>query len=131
MDQKVKRTIFEMLLGVGIYTVILEAAGLLLTRGPKAPVVLGTLLGAVLAAAMTMHMGNTLDISMDMGEEGAKRKIVVSYLIRWILAVVVFVVAYFSGFFNMLAVFFGLLGLKAGAYLQPLIHKVFGHNEEV
>ena len=36
-----------------------------------------------------------------------------------------------TDFANPLAAFLGLMGVKAGAYLQPLIRKLSGYKEEM
>lgn len=88
--------------------------------------VLGFLLGSVMAVVMFIHMGVSIETTLDMpDEESAKKKNVRAYAARTGAVAVILIAAAVSGYFNVLFIVFGMFGLKAGAYLQPLTDKIF------
>ena len=53
-----------------------------------------------------------------------KKKITASYVIRYLVIVIVFAVICVTSFFNPLFTFLGYMTLKAGALIQPFTHKL-------
>ena len=94
---------------------------------PRASVFAGLLLGMVLALAMFLSMALVLDRSMKSQDpRTVQKRGIVSAAVRYLLliAILVIVINWFSDRFNPVAVVIGVLGLKAGAFLQPVIHKI-------
>ena len=81
-------------------------------------------LGAVLAAASSLHMHHSLDRALDFEENAAKKRITASYILRYAVITIVFAVICITGFFNPVLVFIGYMSLKAGALIQPQTHKL-------
>lgn len=133
LSRPTKRLILEMSVGVVLYNAVLSVlAWLFLPRYSVevVPVVLGLLLGAVGAVLMLVHMAvMTERVLESRNEVYANKTTVMHSMIRKL----VFVAAlfFFWNWFriNLLAMVIGAMGMKAGAYLQPLIHKVFGREE--
>ncbi|MCI8505785.1 MAG: hypothetical protein HFI67_06320 [Lachnospiraceae bacterium] len=127
MIKYVGQVVAEVLLGIGLWglagvIVVLAVWGI--TDG----ILYGFLLGLLLAAGYFIHMSITLETSVDMMEEkSAKNHAVRAYLIRVAAGAAVLVAAWWSGWFNMLAILAGLFTLKLGVYTRPLIHKAFRH----
>lgn len=93
------------------------------------PCLLGFLLGVILAAGLFLHMSVTLETTVDMrNEKQSKNRGTAMYVIRMSVTFLVFYLAWRSGKFNLIAVFCGVLGLKAAVYLQPFIHTVCQHR---
>ena len=56
-------------------------------------------------------------------EEPAKRKVILASTLRYgIVVLLCFLIVYFD-LGNIITLFLGVMGLKAGAYMQPLTHK--------
>ena len=66
-------------------------------------------------------MNDAADIA---AEEAARKRVIFQSTLRYAMVVILFfLVAYFK-LGDLVTLFFGVMGLKAGAYLQPLTHKV-------
>ena len=92
----------------------------------KAGYSIGLWLGIVAAVLTMLHLSISLDKALDLGEGGAKKHMVIQNLVRYFVLIVFLVVLMITDFANPLAAFLGLMGVKAGAYLQPFIHMVLG-----
>lgn len=133
LSRPTKRLIVEMSVGIFLYNIVLGVlAWLFLPRYSVevVPVVLGLFLGAVGAVLMLVHMAVMTERVLESRSEAyANKTTVVHSMIRKL----VFVAALF--FFwrwfqiNLLAMVIGAMGMKAGAYLQPLIHKMSGRED--
>ena len=67
--------------------------------------------------------------SVTMGDTAhATRRIVTKSILRYVVVVILFVLFGYFQWGNLIAAFLGLLGLKIGAYLQPLWEKVKGRR---
>lgn len=83
---------------------------------------LGILIGCLLAAAGVWHMWKVLDTALDLGD-GAQKYLTVRSWARYGVFVIVFAILMVTEWANPLTAFFGLMGMKAAAYLQPAVHK--------
>ena len=80
----------------------------------------------VLAALLTiLHLSISLDKALDLGEAGAKKHMVIQNLVRYFVLIVFLSLLMITDFANPLAAFLGLMGVKAGAYLQPFVHMAY------
>lgn len=125
MYPQTKKVVLEVSAVIALWCVLGELV-IFLSVGVNVRAMLGFLLGSVLAVAAFIHMGFSTEHSLDtLSEIPAKRKHIVSFVIRIVILIAVLVAAFLSGWFNLLAIVFGLFGLKVGAYLQPLVDKMF------
>lgn len=92
----------------------------------KAGYSIGLWLGILAAALTVLHLSISLDRALDLGEGGAKKHMVIQNLVRYFVLIFFLVLLMITDFANPLAAFLGLMGVKAGAYLQPFIHIVIG-----
>lgn len=133
LSRQSKRLILEMSVGIVLYNVVLGILAWVLLPGisyPVMPVLKGLLAGAVGAVLMLVHIAVMTERVLDSREEAyANRMTVVHSIIRK----VVYAAAVFACWrwleADMLAMVIGSMGMKAGAYLQPLIRKIFGGEE--
>lgn len=125
MGKDTKNLVLEVSAGIVLFTLVAMAvAGIVY---PRASVFLGLLLGMVLALAMFLSMAEIMDRSMRTGDAATvQKRTVIGSVVRYIVlfAVLVIVVVWFPDRINAVALVIGVLGLKAGAYLQPAIHRV-------
>jgi len=81
--------------------------------------------GIAIACFMAFHMYRSLDNALDLQEGDAMSSVRKNSLIRYSIVVIVMVIMHYTGAGNVVTYVFGVLMLKAGAYLQPFTHKVF------
>lgn len=131
MGKETKNLVLEVSSGIVIFTLAAMLAALIVY--PQASVFAGLLLGMVLALAMFFSMAVVLESSMKREDSRVVQKwTVVSSVIRYavLFAVLVIVVVWFPDRINAVALVIGVLGLKAGAYLQPVIHKLVSRGKK-
>ena len=125
MEKATKNLIVEVSAGIVIFTAVILLGSFFVY--PRTSVYTGLLLGMVLALAMFFSMALVLDRSMKSQDPGiVQKRGIISAAIRYLLlvAILVIVINWFSDWFNPVAVVIGVLGLKAGAFLQPAIHRI-------
>lgn len=133
LSTETKRLVFEMSVGIVLYDLVLGVlAWIFLPRFsyPLIPVLVGLLAGCIGAVLMLIHMAVTTERALESRDESyASRTTIAGSMIRKIVlvAALLFCWRFFQA--DLLAMVIGAMGLKAGAYLQPLIHKTFGSGE--
>lgn len=115
-------TLIEMMIGILVYGVIGELI-ILLFRQDKLYVSVGWVLGVVIALVSAYHMWWGLNRALDQGMAGAQKAMTIHNLVRYGVIVAVMALILVRDIGNPVAAVFGILGLKAGAYMQPLVHK--------
>ena len=134
LSRPTKRLLLEMSVGVILYTLILAVLAWVFMPKfsyPAGPVLRGLLVGAAGAILMLIHIAVMTERVLSSQNEGyANKTTLVSSLIRR----VVFIAALFFCWrwfrINLLAAVIGAMGMKAGAYLQPLVHKISSRGAE-
>ncbi len=119
---KVKDTLIELFIGIGIYFVITEIVGLIFVEN-KLTYTAGLLLGVVGAALLATHMYVTLNKGLDMEKDAATKYIKSNSFLRLAIMLLILLVGRAITHISFLAVIIGLLGLKIGAFMQPLVNK--------
>ena len=120
--KKISETLKELLIGILFYGIIVEVIGICFIKD-KVYFSIGLWIGIFLALAAAVHMWWGLDRAMDMGD-GASKYLLSQNMIRYGVIVVAFGALCVMDFGNPIAAFVGIMGLKAGAYLQPFTHKI-------
>ena len=129
---KMDETLKELLVGILLFELL--AFGIVVWF-VKSPVrfFIGLWAGAIVAgfAAVHMHWSIRKNLDSNAGRESAANAYSVkSSMIRYAAILVVFAAFCVTDVAYPLAVFLGIMGLKAGAYLQPFTHKYLFRNEE-
>lgn len=114
----------DLLVGILLYGAVCEAI-LLIFAKEKLYYSIGLLIGLLCAMAMAIHMAWSLNMALDLGEEGAVSKMKMHNLIRYSVLIVIFGLLMVFRVGNPLVAFLGVMGLKVAAYLQPITHKIF------
>jgi len=125
MGKKTKNLVLEVSAGIVFFTVAAMLTAFFVY--PDQSVFAGLILGMILALAMFLSMAVVLEGSMKTEDpKTVQKRSVISAVVRYLLlvAILVTVIGRFSHWFNPVAVVIGVLGLKAGAFLQPVIHKI-------
>lgn len=134
LSRDTKRTLVEMSVGVILFDLLLcVLAWLFLPKVsyPVVPVFKGLMVGAAGAILMLVHIAVITERALDSRDENYANKYTVA---QSMLRKVVFIAALFFVWrwiqADLLATVIGAMGMKAGAYLQPLIRRLSGHGEE-
>lgn len=86
---------------------------------------IGVWFGIAIAVGMAINLATVIFDSVTMGDtRHATRRIIMKSVLRYLVVVALFLVFGYFRLGNLVAAFFGLLGLKIGAYLQPFWEKV-------
>ena len=120
--------------GIIFYNVILVILAVLLlpkdflSGGPGQ--LLGLVVGAVGAICMLIHMAVMTERVLDSGSESYANKFTVAQsMLRKLVFVAVLLICWKVLKIDLLAAVIGAMGMKAGAYLQPLVHRISGGKE--
>lgn len=119
---QVKETLTGFLIGIGIYTLFIEAVGLFFSEDILS-YTLGLLFGAGIAIFLIFHMAKTLDKALDLSQAEASKYVKKQSFIRLFIMLVVMVIGLAAKRLNFIAIVLGLLGLKMGALFAPFFLK--------
>lgn len=135
LTRKSKRLILEMSVGIALYNLVLGILAWVLlpkTSYPVLPAVKGLFVGALGAVLMLVHMAVMTERVLDSQNENyANRTTVVHGILRKLVFVAAILACWKWFQVDLLAAVIGAMGMKAGAYLQPLVHKVSSREEEL
>lgn len=120
--KKISETLKELLIGILFYGILVEVIGICFLK-EKVYFSIGLWIGISLAFAAAIHMWWGLDKALDMGDAAGKYALAQN-MIRYGVIVVAFGALCIMDVGNPIAAFAGIMGLKAGAYLQPFTHKI-------
>ncbi len=130
--EKMDETLKELMTGALLFVLICLVAGVWFVASPL-KYIWGLLIGLVLAEAAAWHMYYSIGRNMELnaGNNGAANAYAVkSSMIRYGVILVVFLAVCLMDFAYPLAVFLGIMGLKAGAYMQPFTRKYLFRKKE-
>ncbi|MDO5573310.1 MAG: hypothetical protein Q4G60_04940 [bacterium] len=113
----------EMLIGILFFGILVQIVGLIFFQ-EKVFYAIGLWIGVVVAMATAIHMAYTMDKVVDAGEGKASAKLRMYAMLRYLVIVLAVMAVYYFKIGNPLTCFAGIMGLKIGAYLQPLTHKI-------
>lgn len=115
-------TLRELLLGIWIFGLLAEVV-LVIFFPPVIYRTIGLVAGLVAGSAMAIHMAYCIELSVTLDEKGANSYVRKMTIIRYIAVCIVLVVLALLGIGDPVSYIIGTLGLKIGAYSQPIIHK--------
>ena len=129
---KMDETLKELLTGISLFEILAVLAGIWFVDS-SVKYILGVFAGAALALLSAIHMywsiRKNLEVNMD-NASAANAYSVKSSMIRYGVILIVFLFFCLTDIAYPLAVFLGIMGLKAGAYLQPFTHKYLFRKQE-
>ena len=85
---------------------------------------LGLWIGVGVAVFMAWHIRYSLEDALDMSEGDAPKHMYRMYGIRMAVVLVVFFITAYFEIGSMIGVLLGVMTLKVGAYMQPLLQKI-------
>ncbi|MBQ0028756.1 MAG: ATP synthase subunit I [Lachnospiraceae bacterium] len=127
MIRKINETLLELLMGILLFTIACQLIGMWFVTSVAAYSI-GLWLGALLAILSAIHMYWSLNRNLTLNadnEKGAQAYGIRANMIRYLVIVAVFLVLCLTDFAYPLAAFLGIMGLKIGAYVQPLMKKIY------
>ena len=122
--RKWNRTLLELEMGIAVYGAVCQLVAMWFVPD-MLKFTIGLWLGILVAMISGLHMLRSLQSAFDGFEGNVTKKITGSAVVRYIATAVIFVLVAVTGVGEPLATFAGMMGLKIGAYLQPLIHKLY------
>lgn len=119
---QVKETLTGLLIGMGIYSVIVEIVGIIFSEDILS-YTLGLLLGLIVAVILIIHMTRALDEALDLPQEDATGYMRRKTVFRIVMMLAALVGAMLLPHVNFFATLLGLLGMKIGALAAPFFLK--------
>jgi hypothetical protein len=123
MFKRLNNALPGLLIGILIYGALFQIIGMWLVED-RLRYTTGLWIGIACAMFMAIHMAISIEDAVNLSEEGAKKKTIGSAMLRYIVVLGVLVVMINFNLGMMLPAFFGLLGLKISAYLQPVFQRL-------
>lgn len=124
--KKIDTTLQELIIGILVFELLCQFIGIFFVKEDLKYSIglwIGTILAVISAYHMWWSLNRNLTVNAD-NESGARAFSIKSNLIRYLIILFVFGLVCVTDFANPIAAFLGIMGLKAGAYLQPLTHKI-------
>ncbi len=136
MTKEVRRLVAEMCVGMFLYVLVLGILAAVFRDGlagmgfALGPVLLGLFAGFIADTAMLVHMAIVAERATDSRDAAyANRYTVVQSMIRKVIFIAVLFFVGSRPQVDAVAMILGALGLKAGAFLQPAVHRTFSPHD--
>ena len=124
---KEDRTLHEMLLGIVAVNIILAVVAMFVPNRKQA--LYAVLIGTVTAAVYVIHMAVTMDDAMNLDEKSAVVQVRKQMAVRYLIVCVVAGTSLYFRIADPIFLVISVITIKAGAYLQPTIHKILKREE--
>lgn len=124
---KEDRTLHEMLLGIVAVNIILAVVAMFVPNRQQA--LYAVLIGTVTAAIYVIHMAVTMDDAMNLDEKSAVVQVRKQMAVRYLIVCVVAGTSLYFRIADPIFLVISVITIKAGAYLQPTIHKILKREE--
>ena len=124
MNNSADETLKELLCGMCFYGVAAQVICLIVDMDRLLYTSLGLWIGVGAAALMSIHMKRNIEDALDFDERGAVKHMRKGYVFRYALVALLFGVVIYMHIGNPITLLVGVMGLKIGAYIQPITHKV-------
>jgi len=129
MKEKIiqNRTLSDLFLGIFIFCLICQIGlviGCKFFWGRTAYYSIGLWFGCLIAIFMAWHMNRSISSALDFDGDTATKLMRKGTYIRYFAIVIILAGFMIIDIVSPLTVFLGIMGLKAGAYSQPFVHKL-------
>lgn len=125
MLRRINDVLPELIVNIILYGLLVQVIGVWFAAD-KLRYTTGLWLGIAVSAGMAVHMAVVIRDTVElMAEKQIRRRVVIFSLLRYVIVVLIFAAVLFFRLGNPIVMFIGVMGLKAGAYLQPFTHKIF------
>ena len=124
MLRRINDALPGLVLGIVLYGIVVELVGVWFVED-KIRYSTGLLIGISVAIGLAINIAVVIRDAVEIyGADGARNRLIVKSVLRYLVVVVVFFVMMKFNLGNLATAFIGVLGLKVSAYLQPFAHKV-------
>lgn len=124
MLRRINDALPGLVLGIVIYGIVVELVGVWFAED-KLRYSTGLLIGISVAIGLAINIAFVIRDAVEIyGADGARNRLIIKSVLRYLVVVVVFFVMMKFKLGNLVTAFIGVLGLKVSAYLQPFAHKV-------
>lgn len=130
MKRRINDTLLELIAGIVTVGVVIQVIQIIISGvydhmvGSVGTFAAGLWPGITVSIGLAVHMYRSIDRALDMAREDAEKYMKKAYLMRTlIIFLAAGIVCYFK-FGYIMAFFIGVLCLKFGAFLQPLMHNI-------
>ncbi len=120
---KENETLRELICGILISGAFLQVL-LALAFPPRLYRAIGLWSGLLCGCLMAVHMARSLEIAVELDEKSAAGYLRKTSILRYLCVCVILVAVALSGIGDPISFVLGTLGLKTGAYLQPVVHRL-------
>ena len=124
MNNSAEETLRELLCGITFYGVVAQIICLIIDRSHLMYTSLGLWIGIGAGALMGIHMKRNIEDALDYDERGAVKHMRKGYVLRYALVALLFGATIYFEVGNPITLLVGGMGLKIGAYIQPITRKV-------
>ena len=130
-NKKINETLGELMTGILVSGGIIQIIDIVVCliypqlRKECLPFPLGLWIGIGTALFLAAHMYRSIDRALDMIPGDAEKYMRKAYMIRTLSILAIAGVVHFLNLGYVMAAFLGMLCLKFGAFLQPLMHKLW------
>lgn len=130
MKRRINDTLLELIMGIVTAGLVIQVIQMIVSGvydqmvGSVGTFAAGFWPGIAVGIGLAVHMYRSIDIALDMEQKDAERYMRKAYLLRMVFIFwAAGIVCYFK-FGYIMAFFLGVLCLKFGAFLQPLMHTI-------
>ncbi|MBO4267627.1 MAG: ATP synthase subunit I [Lachnospiraceae bacterium] len=121
-------TLHEMMTGIAAANAVLAIIALLVDNRRAA--LTAVAIGTITAIVYTIHMAVTVDDALCLDEKGAAAQLRKNMLIRYLFVCVVVAVSLYTKVADPVFMVISVITIKAGAYLQPFVHRIFSRRKD-
>ncbi len=120
-------TLHEMMTGILAANLILAGIALFVTDRRHA--LYAVAIGCIISMLYVIHMAVTLDDALNLDEKSAVSEVRKHMVIRYVLTGIAVGASFYFRIADPVFLVFSVLTIKAGAYLQPFVHKLLGRRD--
>ncbi len=119
-------TLHEMMIGIASVNLLLAIIALFVNDKRRA--LCAVAIGAATAIVYTIHMAVTMDDALCLDEKGAASQMRKHMIIRYVYVCVIVAVSTYYKVADPVFLILSIITIKAGAYLQPTVHRFLGRR---
>ena len=121
-------TLHEMMTGIAAANAVIAIIALLVDNRRAA--LTAVAIGTITAIVYTIHMAVTVDDALCLDEKGAAAQLRKNMLIRYLFVCVVVAASLYTKVADPVFMVISVITIKAGAYLQPFVHRIFSRRKD-
>ncbi|MCC8065671.1 MAG: hypothetical protein LIO94_01010 [Clostridiales bacterium] len=129
-DGKINEKLSEILAGILLSGIIIQGLFFIVVyfhrqfRSSEVSFSTGLWIGVATSILLSVHLYRSIDRALEMEQDAAERYMRRVYIIRTVVILLVAGIVWHTKVGYVMAVFLGMLCLKFGSWLQPLVHRI-------